>query len=308
MPVWRKLGCIFTPDGNYDWMETHASVPFVVSATSGIITVFFSSRNKSQESAIASIKFNINTLKVVEVFNKPILLKGELGSFDDSGVMGCCVLETNQDIRLYYIGWNLGITVPFRNAIGVASSSDGGQTFKRLYNGPILDRTKDEPHFVASNCVLFDEGIYKIWYLSCTDWFVDSTGKVTHRYHIKYSESNDGINWDRRGKVAIDYQDDYEYAISVPRVIKDHDKYRMWFSSRATKDVQSYRIRYAESVDGISWTRKDNEVGIDVSESGWDSEMICYPYVFDYEGGRYMLYNGNNYGKTGFGLAIMESK
>lgn len=308
MHLWRKLGLVFSANQNHEWMYSYASVPFVANIDNDLITVFFSSRNKNQESSICSIKFDIYSLKVVDIASKPVLSKGQLGCFDDSGVMGCCLLKEKENVRLYYIGWNLGVTVPFRNSIGVAKSVDGGETFNRLFEGPILDRSKEEPHFVASNCVLLDEGVYKIWYLSCTNWFKDSSGKVMHRYHIKYAESSDGINWNRQGQVAIDYKDEYEYAISVPRVIKDKDRYRMWFSSRATKDVPTYRIRYAESNDGINWVRKDEDVGIDVSDSGWDSEMICYPYVFDHKGKRYMLYNGNDYGKSGFGLAVLESE
>ena len=116
----------------------------------------------------------------------------------------------------------------------------------------------------------------------------------------------DGINWNREGKVAIDYKDDFEYAISVPRIIKDKECYRMWFSSRATKNEPTYRIRYAESLDGIHWNRQADPVGISPSACGWDSEMVCYPFVFDHGVNRYMLYNGNGYGKTGFGLAILE--
>ncbi len=126
-------------------------------------------------------------------------------------------------------------------------------------------------------------------------------------YNLEYAESQDGINWIRDKNVAIDFKDEYEYALGVPRVIKDNNLYKMWFCSRATKDIDTYRIRYAESIDGINWTRKDEEVGIDVSQTGWDSEMICYPFVFDHKGKRYMLYNGNDYGKTGFGLAVLEN-
>ena len=308
MQKWRKLGLIFDVKQNYEWMHSYASVPFVADVEDDLVTVFFSSRNKNQESSICSVKFNIHTLQVVDLDDSPVLSPGSLGCFDDSGVMGCCVLKDKLEFKLYYIGWNLGTTVPFRNSVGIASSKDGGKTFTRMFEGPILDRTKDEPHFVASNCVLFDDGIFKIWYLSCTNWFIDRHGKVTHRYHIKYAESEDGINWKRNGTVAIDYRDQHEYAISAPRVVRDKDQYRMWFSSRATRDIPTYRVRYAESSDGIHWVRKDEEVDLDVSDSGWDSEMICYPYIFDHKGNRYMLYNGNDFGKTGFGLAVLESK
>jgi len=307
MQNWRKLGLIFSADKHSCWMQSHASVPFVSSIKDDLIEVGFSTRDKDQVSSICSLIFNINTLKVQEIADHPLLTRGSLGSFDDSGVMGSCILRKGDHIYMYYIGWNLGVTVPFRNSIGIARSTDNGKTFHKLFRGPLLDRTRDEPHFVASNCVLEDEGIYKILYLSCTDWYKDAkTGKVTHKYHIKYAESHNCIDWNRKGIVAIDYKDSHEYAISVPRVVKDGDLYKMWFSSRGSKDLSTYRIRYAESVDGIHWSRAEHDVVLDVSDSGWDSEMVCYPFVFDHNSKRYMLYNGNGYGKSGFGVAVLE--
>jgi hypothetical protein len=127
-------------------------------------------------------------------------------------------------------------------------------------------------------------------------------GKSEHKYHIEYAESRDGINWQREGLVAIDFANDQVFAISRPSVIHDNDRWRMWYSFRG----HAYRIGYAESEDGRQWNRLDTQVGIDVSVTGWDSEMIEYPFVFDHKGQRYMLYNGNGYGKTGFGLAVLE--
>jgi hypothetical protein len=139
-----------------------------------------------------------------------------------------------------------------------------------------------------------------MWYLSCTNWN-NVNGKSRHRYHIKYAESSDGIQWERNGNISIDYSNDSEYAISRPSVMRDKDCWRMWYSYRG----KSYRIGYAESIDGLRWERIDQEVGIDVSDSGWDSQMIEYPFVFDHDGQRYLLYNGNGYGRTGFGLAAL---
>ena len=127
-------------------------------------------------------------------------------------------------------------------------------------------------------------------------------GHPKHRYHIKCAESNDGIRWEKSGVVCIDFESRDEYAISRPCVLKEDGIYKMWYSYRG----KTYRIGYAESKDGLQWERKDAEVGINVSESGWDSEMIEYPFVFDHNGKRYMLYNGNGYGKTGIGLAVLN--
>ena len=125
-------------------------------------------------------------------------------------------------------------------------------------------------------------------------------------YHIKYAESEDGIHWVRKGIVCINFKYEGETRIARPCVIKEDGIYKMWYCYGFGS--YGYKIGYAESEDGIKWERKDEEAGIDVSESGWDSEMICYPFVFKHKGRKYMLYNGNEYGKTGFGYAILEEE
>jgi hypothetical protein len=243
-----------------------------------------------------------NPLKILATATSPVLSPGGLGEFDDSGTMATWLANIKGSRFLYYIGWNLGITVPFRNSIGLAVS-DANNNYVRYSAGPIVDRSMQEPHFCASCCVLPGDDYWRMWYLSCTGWSKNN-GKPQHHYHIKYAESNDGIHWRRDGVVAIDYASDREYAISRPSVIRDADCWRMWYSFRG----DSYRVGYAESENGRNWIRRDELAGIDVSPSGWDSEMIEYPFVFDHEGQRYMLYNGNGYGQTGFGLAVLEAR
>lgn len=298
---WRKLGRIYCPTGEQDWLQSHAAVPIAEHVGGDIFKIYFSSRNRRNESFTGYLVIDINRpQQILELSAAPVLSPGGLGEFDDSGAMATWLAHSDGSKLLYYIGWNLGVTVPFRNSVGLAVSQDG-QAFKRYASGPILDRTMTEPHFVASCCVIPGEDKWRMWYLSCTDWKIRN-GKPEHRYHIKYAESLDGVAWKREGIVAIDYLDETECAISRPSVIRDKDYWRMWYSHRGSE----YRIGYAESYDGRHWTRLDDHCGINVSSSGWDSEMIEYPFVFDHAGNRYMLYNGNGYGKTGFGLAVME--
>jgi len=230
------------------------------------------------------------------------LRPGEIGAFDDSGAMANCILDIGDKKYLYYQGCNLGVTVPFRNSIGLAISSDGGNTFEKFSKGPILDRNYREPHFVATAHVMLESGVFRMWYLSCVRWdLVD--GKPKHYYHIKYAESQNGIDWKREGVVAIDFRDEHEYAIGVPRVYKEHDRYVMWYCYRGER----YKIGYAESRDGVSWTRMDEKMEFDVASSGWDSEMVEYGAMINFAGKRYMFYNGNGYGRSGFGLALQTS-
>src|SRR5262249_15245556 len=136
--------------------------------------------------------------------------------------------------------------------------------------------------FVATPEVIYENGHFRAWFTSCSRWEMQSAGPK-HYYHLEYAQSEDGIHWQRDGKVAVDFKDEWEYALGTPRVMYRRGFYHMWFCSRATKDVPTYRIRYATSPDGIIWTRKDEQAGIDVSDSGWDSEMICYPFIFEYD-------------------------
>jgi hypothetical protein len=298
---WKKLGRVFSPSGEVEWMQSHASVPIAESLGNGFFKIYFSSRDKLNRSFTGYTVVDIHEpTRIIELSSEPVIAPGGLGEFDDSGAMATWLTQFEGKKYLYYIGWNLGVTVPFRNSIGLAVSVQG-ERFKRYSPGPILDRSVHEPHFCASCCVLPGEDVWRMWYLSCTGWRLRN-GKPEHSYHIKYAESHDGKHWQRDGRIAIDYLNDEEYAISRPSVIHDNDRWRMWYSYRG----QSYRVGYAESVDGRQWKRFDSLAGIDVSATGWDSEMIEYPFVFDHAGQRYMLYNGNGYGKTGFGLAILE--
>lgn len=298
---WRKIGLIYCPSGEKDWLHSHAAVPIAEHLEGDIFKIYFTSRNIKNESFTSYVLIDIRQpQKILEVSAKPIVTPGNLGEFDDSGAMSSWLTHHNGIRYLYYIGWNLGVTVPFRNSLGLSVSKNNEQ-FTRYANGPILDRSKDEPHFVSSCCVIPGEDKWRMWYQSCTEWRLRN-GQPEHRYHIKYAESSDGISWQRNGIVAIDYLDDSEYAICRPSVIHDFDRWKMWFSHRGS----SYKIGYAESKDGIVWDRLDERCEIDVSKTGWDSEMVEYPFVFDHAGSRYMLYNGNGYGKTGFGLAVLD--
>jgi len=283
-------------------MQSHAAVPFAEHAGGDLFTVYFSARDAAQRSHTGRLTLELGSMpRVLDVDPQPVLSPGALGCFDDSGAMLSWIVKAGQQRRFYYIGWNRGVTVPFRNSVGLAIAQDDKPPV-RYAEGPILDRSASEPHFVASVCVLPDGERWRLWYLSCVGWDIIN-GAPRHRYHIKYAESADGIVFDRRGVVALDFAGPSEYAISRPSVLRGSDRWRMWYSYRGT----SYRIGYAESDDGRAWRRQDGLAGIDVSADGWDSEMIEYPFVFLHRGQHFMLYNGNDYGRTGFGLAVLDT-
>ena len=282
-------------------MDTHALSPFA-DRIGDHYRIYFSGRDRLKRGRIGYFVMDpANPGKISQISNEPVVDLGSLGAFDDHGITGSCLVNHNGAKYLYYNGWNLGVTVPFYIHVGLAVSEDNGSTFHKVSPAPILGRNEVDPYMTASAWVIIEGHLWRMWYGSCSKWEIQHD-QPKHYYHIRYAESADGIHWKREGIVCIDYQSPDEHAIARPCVVKIDGVYKMWYAYRG----QSYRIGYAESADGISWTRQDENSGIDVSESGWDSEMIEYPYVFEHEGAHYMLYNGNAYGKTGIGLAVLD--
>jgi hypothetical protein len=296
---WTKLGLLFPPPAGLGWMVSHASLPIAVRRGSRY-RVYFGGRDAKSRTRIGAFEFDpAGPGAVTGVTATPLLDLGPLGAFDDSGVTPGCVVEHGGRTYLYYTGWSLGVTVPFYFFVGAAVSDDGGVSFTRVSAGPILERSDGDPYLTASPWILVEDGRWRMWYVAGSRW--EATGaEPRHYYHIRYAESSDGRTWHRHPRPCIDYASPDEYAISRPCVVRDRDAYRMWYAARGA----AYRIGYAESADGLHWTRRDAEAGIDVSPAGWDSEMVAYPCVFDAAGQRYLLYNGNGYGRTGIGLAV----
>ena len=309
---WKKGGLIFRADNNYEWMATHAYLPLPLKISEKVLRIYFATRSKDIRSAMTFIEVDIdNPSRVLYVHDRPVLSAGELGTFDDGGVGPFSIVNHDKRIYLLYGGWNASVTVSYRNAIGLAVSDDNGLTFQRVCEGAVVDRNQYEPFFTAACDVMEDGGKWKMWYGSATGW-IPVQGKPEPRYQIKYAESRDLINWVRKNTTCIEYKMEGE-ANARPCVIKEDSLYKMWYCYRGSIDYrtdtnQSYRLGYAESVDGIDWTRKDEDIGIDRSADGWDSVMMCYPYIYEHLGKKYLLYNGNGFGESGIGYAVQQDE
>lgn len=297
---WKKIGQIFNPSLISKLGLTAALMPMVeiLNESEDRARVYFSPRDHKNRSELHYFDIDLKKPeKILAISSRKIFGHGKTGAFDDSGVTPGNIVNVGNKKLFYYTGWNLTQSVPFNNSIGVAEQNNTGD-FVRLGDGPIMTRTLFEPYSCASPFVLFEMNRYRMWYASMDKWEPGPEG-LKHYYNIKYAESLNGVNWVRKGKIAINYKNNTEYAFGRPFVMKEGGFYKMWYSFRGA----AYRIGYAESKDGLDWIRKDSKAGITVSSKGWDSDMIEYPYILTHKKVKYMFYNGNGYGKTGIGLA-----
>lgn len=304
--AWTTHGLILRPDPRKDWMQSHVAVPALERVRGDLFRMYFCSRDAKNRSQIGYAEFDIREPeKILYLTPEPVLRFGELGAFDDSGVTPTWILDRGGKKYLYYVGWNKGSTVRFQVYAGLAISEDGGKTFRRYSRAPILERVRQDPLLTATLSILKEGGKYRMWYISGDRWF-EKDGETFPVYNIKYAESKDGLTWKRDGRVCVDYKNDEEHALARPCVLKENGLYKMWYSYKGHAGVD-YRIGYAESKDGLRWTRRDEAAGIVPPKEGFDSVMQAYGFVVAHKGRKYMFYNGNEYGRDGIGYATCDA-
>lgn len=302
---WIKQQLIYVAHGRYPWAQTHAMIPTPDIINAKIIRVYLTFCDANGIGRVGFVELKTDNLNTIhKISQKPVLDIGKPGTFDENGVLQCSIVTLDDGRKyLYYAGFELGTKIRYRLLTGLAVSEDGGNSFKRIQKTPVLERSDQELYFRGGPFVMLDNGLFKMWYVAGSNWMeIDGINKPV--YTIKYLESSDGIQWGNHGVVCIDIENEMEHGFGRPYVVKENGLYRMFYSIRVKH--KGYRLGYAESENGISWIRKDNEAGIDVSQTGWDSGMVCYSSVVKVNGKTYMFYNGNEFGKTGFGYSVLN--
>jgi sucrose-6-phosphate hydrolase SacC (GH32 family) len=314
---WKKLGKIFDPTIHPFFKDYvgFAQSPQVL-VLRDRVRVYFSIRKEDKNgkflSHISFVDFNTDLTSIINVADHQVIELGALGSFDEHGIFPINPVEYKNEIYAYTCGWSRRVSVSVETSIGLAMSKDGGLTFQKIGDGPIFSSALHEPFLVGDSFVRVFNDVFHMWYIYGTKWSKFSNESSPDRvYKIAYAKSHDGITWQRDGKQIVADKLNEDECQALPTVTYFDSRYHMYFCYRHATGFRknrerSYRIGYAFSDDLLNWNRNDEEVGIDVTPGDWDSDMLCYPHVFQYENKIYLLYNGNEFGKYGFGLAIME--
>lgn len=310
---WERLGKLFDPRDHAagSWMHEFAQSPSVL-AYENHVRVYFCTRPAATPDGqyLSFLSYldldRKNLFKILRICSAPVLGLGAYGAFDEFGTNPVSVIRDKDEVRVYYAGWTRCESVPFNAAIGLAISRDQGDSFTRLGEGPVISYSPDEPFLMGSPRIRKYGGKWHLWYVSGKEWL--QTGERPEPvYRIRMASSDDGINWVKFGKDLLESRLGEHECQACPDVIFQANKYHMFFSYRHGRGYRGkeggYRIGYASSDDMFTWIRRDEMAGLDVSRDGWDSEMVSYPHVFTLDGQTYMLYQGNEMGRAGIGLA-----
>lgn len=293
-------------------MFSHAQCPFPLEF-SDFIRVYFATREDYKNGMCRAyggfVDLDKTTFEVIDISNQPLMDLGGIGEFDEFGSMPISVVRHNDEFYLYYVGWSRQYSVPYDWEIGFAKSRDG-KRFTKVGKGPLLGPTTHEPYLNSTPVVYkLSEHDWHMFYHTGVQW-IKSEDKLESQYIIKHATSSNGIDWNRNSSQIIPAKLDNECQ-TTPAIMKLDDRFHMFFCYRYGLDFRtvkdrSYRIGYAHSDDLVNWTRDDSMAGIDVSESGWDSQMIEYPHIAEINGKHIMFYCGNHFGKEGFGYAELD--
>jgi hypothetical protein len=302
---WRKLGLLYAPDGCETWARSHAMIPTPLCLSDDFIRLYVSHLDDRSVGRIGYIDVRASDpTRPLAIAAQPVLNIGAPGTFDDNGVVPSCIMRSATGLRLYYSGFQIQTKIPYTIFSSVAAADTLGKAFSRASAAPLLDRTGSELFFRAAPFVMHDQGGWRMWYIGGSDWTENGEGKLLPRYSLRHTRSHDGLDWRNPSVECMAPNGDEEIGFGRPFILRQRAVYHMWYSIRRRS---GYGLGYAESTDGLSWVRKDEAVGIDCSDSGWDSEMICYTAIVPANGRWLMFYNGNGYGRTGVGVAVSDA-
>lgn len=315
---WQKIGKIFDPSQHAlpNGCESFAQSPQALVCDTHV-RIYFSTRARDASgkflSHVAYVDMDRQLQNILGVAQHTVLPLGELGAFDEHGIFPINPVRHGDRVLAYTTGWNRRVSVSVDTAIGLAVSEDGGRTFQRHGAGPVLAQSLHEPCLVGDGFVQVIDGSFHMWYIFGTGWQRPTPGATPERtYKIGHATSPDGVHWTKeeaRQIVADVLGPDESQAL--PTVVEIDGRHHMFFCYRQSVDFRAnagrgYRLGHAWSDDLVDWTRDDAGIPLAIEPGAWDGDMQCYPHVFKVDDRICLLYNGNEFGRHGFGLALLQ--
>ncbi|HEX7814145.1 hypothetical protein [Dyella sp.] len=302
---WAKQGLVFDTarQGVGGWMCHSALTPTPHRLDEETIRVYAGFRDADGISRIGYVDVCADDPRqVLRVSPSPVLDIGRDGCFDDNGVILGDVVAAPGGLHMFYVGFQRVAKAKFLAFTGLAISRDGGETFQRHQETPILDRAPGRSTIAAIHTAMFENGRWRLWYAVGDDWEM-LQGKPYPRYHIRHAETADLHDVPRDDRICLLPQGS-EYRIGRPRVYRLNGGYVMYFTRGNVTGEYFPGVAFSE--DGLRWERRDEALGLALSDAGWDSRVICYPSLIRHGDGLLMFYNGNDMGMAGFGVATVE--
>lgn len=308
---WKRRGQIIKSNDQVGWWKSHAQsvTPLVLAPDRW--RLYFSARNQRGQSFAVYVDVDpLADMRVLDRHFEPLLSLGVPGAFDSAGYGPSMAIHRKSGIDLYYSGIHIKHEVPHGLAIGLATSQDG-KNFERKVAGPVLATGPNEPYFVATPYVEEGPDGFTMWYMSCLGWKQFSDGTFDPKYDIKRALSADGENWTTSPEGGLKLAKSSSGLVR-PWLAKIDGEEFLFFSQRGELGYrkpggENYRILSVKIDANGSPESKCAQLKFEnpPQPDDWDSWMQAYASIVPFEDGFVMFYNGNDFGRDGFGWATL---
>jgi hypothetical protein len=306
--LWRREGELVTAKPGHAWWVSHAQLPTVLALSDRLWRIYFAARDSGQHGHIVAVDVDPGDgMNIVAEHLEPLLERGALGAFDHEGAAPSVAIVVDGEVRLYYSGVSVRRDVRGTVSIGLAVSNDGLK-FRRAFAGPVHGIGPRDPYFTSAPIVQATDDGYRMWYVGGTQWR-DVDGFPDLLYEIRTTRSDDGMIWDPRSVTAVALRPPLEAGLGRPWITDSSAGRRLWLSRRGV----SYRgpgqgayhlVSIAADGEG-SFVGPAEPVQFEnpPGAGNFDSWMQAYSCIVPHGEDLVMFYNGNDFGRAGFGWA-----
>lgn len=293
---------VFNPNNYSSWIKNSALTPTPFKLNDDVIRIYCGFRDDDGVSRIGYVDVSSSDpTKVLAVSETPCLDIGRNGCFDDNGVILGHLERKDDDVWMYYVGFQLVKKAKFLAFTGLSISKDNGTTFARYSEAPIIDRANGATTIGALHSVIKANNGWTGFVARGNDWEI-LNDKPFPQYNIWKASSEDGITFKNYELIIDNNKSLHEYRIGRPSAFNFKNSEYMFFTKGITTGSDYFPGMATKDENG-KWQRDDSLFPLSLSIDGWDSKQLCYPRLISIKDKHYLFYNGNNMGLDGFGVA-----
>lgn len=299
----ERRGLVCTPDRWEPLWQSHAMAPAPLPLPDGRVRVYVGGWDAEGISRVWWIDVDgDDPFRMVGRATQPVVDIGEAGTFDENGVFPGHVSTHDGRAYLTTTGFQLGHRVRHYNFGGLTVSDDGGETFARVSRAPTLDRADEGLHVRAGQSLLWEDGLLRSVYAAGTGW-VEVGGTLRPVYDVRYQELERPERAGPDGKRIVARDPAVEHALGRPQLLRHRGRLLVLYTRRML-DMR-YGMGGAILEEG-RWVRRDEELAVPRSPSGFDAEMAYFPGAISWRDRLLVFYSGNGYGRGGLGAAVLD--
>ena len=279
----------------------YSSNPICLVINQSKFRLFFNSRDTENRSSVYSIDVTYPEFLPKYESIKLQMGFGRSSEYFSHGISLGQIFEVNGSKFVSIMGWKNDPIKHWEGRIGYIPLNKSGD-LTTLSDKPWINLDESDPISLSYPAVISEGGFLRVWYGSTITWDAGN-GEMLHV--IKEGLIN--LEGDlTKTEITVPYVLGEAQAFSRPAVLEINGKKLLAYSFRG--NVTKYQIGFMWLNDFSTASQLNGIKSFKPSENSLENEMVEYPSFLTIGSNIYMLYNGNEFGKSGVGVALLEIK